>query len=104
MRTCAAMRSFGLVPPVGTPNASASSALLNSSIVVPSIAVTSIPCQATPMPRSASARAASISKMRRITCSPSRTRALDSAGPDGVRVPGLTGRPGIANVLARTRS
>ena len=34
----------------------------------------------------------------------SRTRALDSAGPDGVTVPGFTGRPGIANVLARTRS
>ena len=26
------------------------------------------------------------------------------AGPDGVTVPGLTGRPGILNVLASTRS
>ena len=42
---------------------SASSSLLNSSMVVPSIAVTSIWCQAEPVPRSASARAASISKI-----------------------------------------
>ncbi len=73
-------------------------------MVVPSIAVTSIWCQAALIPRSASLRAASIWKMRRITCSPSRTRALDSAGPEGVTVPGFTGRPGIANVLASTRS
>jgi hypothetical protein len=98
------MRSFGLVPPDGTPKASASSAQLNSSMVVPSIPVTSIPCQVAVMPSSASLRVASISKVRRITCSPSRTRALDSAGPDGVTVPGFTGRPGIANVLASTRS
>ena len=56
------------------------------------------------MPGSRSVRAASSSKRRRITCSPSSTRALDSAGPDGVTVPGLTGRPGMANVLASTRS
>ena len=93
-----------MVPPDGTPNAPASSSLLNSSMVVPSIAVVSISCQAAPAPRSASLRAASISKMRRIACSPSRTRALDSAGPDGVTVPGFTGRPGIANALASTRS
>ena len=89
---------------MGTPNACASSSQLNSSMVVPSIPVTSMPCQAVLIPSSASLRAASISKMRRITCSPSRTRALDSAGPDGVAVPGFTGRPGIANVLASTRS
>ena len=73
-------------------------------MVVPSIAVVSISCQVALMPSSASLRAASISKMRRITCSPSRTRALDRAGPDGATVPGFTGRPGIANVLASTRS
>ena len=104
MRTCAAIRIFGLVPPAGTPNASASSSSWNSSIVVPSMPVVSMPCQVAPMPSSRSARAASSSKTRRITCSPSRARALDSAGPDGVTVPGLTGRPGILNVLASTRS
>jgi hypothetical protein len=93
-----------LGPPDGTPNASASSSLLNSSIVVPSSPVTSIPCQVAPMPSSRSVRAASISKTRRITCSPSSMRALDSAGPDGVTAPGFTGIPGIANVLAKIMS
>jgi hypothetical protein len=104
VRTCATSRSFGLVPPVGTPNASVSSSLLNSSSVVPSMPVVSISCQVAPMPSCRSVRAASSSKMCRITCSPSKARALDSAGPDGVTVPGFTGRPGIANVLASTRS
>jgi hypothetical protein len=49
-------------------------------------------------------RAASSSKTRRMTCSPSSTRALDSAGPDGVTAPGFTGTPGIPNVLARIMS
>ena len=104
MRTCAAIRIFGLVPPDGTPNASASSSLLNSSIVVPSMPVVSISCQVAPVPSSRSVRAASSSKTRRTTCSPSSTRALDSAGPDGVTEPGFTGTPGIPNVLARIMS
>jgi hypothetical protein len=73
-------------------------------MVVPSIPVVSIPCQVAPMPSSTSLRAASSSKMRRMTCSPSSTRAFDSAGPDGVTVPGFTGTPGIPNVLARIMS
>jgi len=104
VRTCAAIRIFGLVPPDGTPNASASSSLLNSSIVVPSMPVVSIWCQVAPIPSARSVRAASSSKTRRITCSPSSMRALDSAGPDAMTVPGLTGRPGISNVLARIMS
>ena len=50
-----------------------------------------IPSQAAPMPRSTSVRAASSSKMRRFTCSPSSTRAFDTAGR--VTVPGLTASP-----------
>ena len=77
------MRSLGFVPPVGTPNAPASSSLLNSSAVVPSKAVVSMPCQADPMPSATSLRAASSSNARRVTCSPSSARAFDSAGPPG---------------------
>jgi len=74
VRACAAIRIFGLVPPAGTPNASASSASLNSSMVVPSMPVVSMPCQVAPMPGSTSPRAASSSKIFRMTCSPSSTR------------------------------
>ena len=66
--------------------------------------VVSIPCQVAAIPSSRSLRAASSSKTRRMTCSPSSARALDSAGPDGVTVPGFTGTPGIPNVLARIMS
>ena len=98
------MRTLGLVPPVGTPNASARSSLLNSSAVVPSKEVVSMPCQVAPMPSSTSVRAASSSNARRITCSPSRTRALDSAGPVGTPVPGLTPSPGRPKAMRRVTS
>ena len=77
------MRTLGFVPPAGTPNASASTSLLNSSAVVPSKEVVSMPCQVAPMPRSTSVRAASSSNARRVTCSPSSALAFDSAGPAG---------------------
>ena len=56
--------------------------------MVPSIAVTSRPFHSRPMPRSASATAASSSKILFMTCSPSSLRACDNAGPVGVSVPG----------------
>ncbi len=98
------MRTLGLVPPAGTPNAPASASLLNSSAVVPSKEVVSIPCHVDPMPRSMSVRAASSSNARRITCSPSSTRAFDSAGPAGALVPGLSRSPGMPKVMRRIPS
>ena len=71
---------------------------------VPSKTVSSRPNAVPPGPVRMSARAASASKTFRITCSPSRSRAFDSAGPVGVTVPGFTGRPGIPNTFARIMS
>ena len=98
------MRTLGFVPPVGTPKASASTSLLNSSAVVPSKEVVSISCQVAPMPSSTSVRAASSSNARRITCSPDSTRALDSPGPVGTFVPGLSPSPGMPKAMRRIPS
>gem|GEM_PF-2301843 len=92
------------MPPVGIPNAPASSSLLNSSAVVPSKAVVSMPCQVDPMPSSTSARTASGSNTCRITCSPSSARAFDSAGPAGTVVPGLRPSPGRPKLMRRVVS
>lgn len=101
MRTCAAIRSSGLAPSAGSPNASASTSFLASSIVVPSRAVTSRPFHRIPSPGSASLRAASSSNRRFMTCSPSSLRACENALPTGTCVPGLNRKPGSPNAVAK---
>jgi hypothetical protein len=72
--------------------------------VVPSIAVTSRPFHSRPIPRSASATAASSSKILFMACSPSSFLACDNAGPVGVPAPGLSLRPGSPTAVASTLS
>jgi hypothetical protein len=75
-----------------------------SSIVVPSMAVTSRPFHRAVIPSSASGRAASSSKIFRMTCSPSSLRAWENALPAGTSVPGLSRSPGSPNAFASTAS
>jgi hypothetical protein len=77
---------------------------LPASIVVPSIAVTSRPFHSRPIPRSASATAASSSKIRFMTWPPSSFLAWENALPDGTSAPGGRRRPGSPNAVASTAS
>ena len=81
-------RSSGRAPSAGVPNSPSSTPLLASSIVVPSSAVTSRPFHSRPIPRSASATAASSSKILCMTCSPSSFLAWENALPEGTSAPG----------------
>ena len=97
-------RSSGRAPSAGMPNSPSSTPFLPSSIVVPSRAVTSRPFHSRPIPRSASATAASSSKILFMACSPSSFLAWENALPEGTSAPGRGFRPGSPNAVASTVS